>query len=122
MKYRQSEEVTKYIAQYDRFVQDRLTDIRRLIQSHFPDSIEDISYGMPCYRPAPGKRGIIYFAAAKEHIGLYAVIDPNPNEPIYTMLQNYKTGRGTLQFKNTEPLPVNAIDEILTYQAAKVGP
>ena len=120
MSYQESKDVTVYIAQFDHPVRDRLTQLRHLIQSRFPHSIEDISYGMPCYRPATGKRGVVYFAAAKKHIGLYAVVDAEPNEPIHPVLQKYKTGRGTLQFKNTAPFPIDSINEILLYQATKL--
>ena len=120
MSYQESQDVTSYIAQFEQPVQKRLAQLRQLIQRRFPHTIEAISYGMPCYRPAAGKRGIVYFAAAKAHVGLYAVVDAEPNESIYPVLQKYKTGRGTLQFKNTEPFPLEEIDEILLYQAKKI--
>lgn len=120
MSYKESPEVTKYIASFDASIQKRLTDLRHLIQSRFPNTIEDISYSMPTYRPAPGKRGIVHFAVAKNHIGLYAVIDATENDSLYTKLQRYQTGRGTLQFKHTEPLPLDIIDEILQYHAQKI--
>lgn len=119
MSYQQNALVDEYVEQFDGDIKKRLVWLRSAIQAAFTSTIEDMSYGMPTYRPAPGRRGIIHFAVAKDHIGLYAVIDPDPKDAIYEKLTLFKTGRGTLQFKNADPFPSNIILEILTYHAKK---
>jgi len=119
MSYQQSPLVDEYIAQFDEPIKERLTWMRRAIQASFPKTIEDMSYGMPAYRPAPERRGIVFFAATKGHIGLYAVFDPKSNAPMHHLMQKYRTSKATLQFKNDEPLPKHSIREILAYHATK---
>lgn len=118
MSYQQSKLVDEYIARYDADTQRRLQKLRTAIQATFPKTIEDISYGMPTYRPAPGKRGLVHFAASKGHIGIYGIFDPKSNSPIHDVMQPYRTGRGTLQFQHNEPLPMGTIRKILAYHAS----
>ena len=120
MSYQQSKLVDNYIAQFDKETKERLTWLRSVVQATFPKTIEDISYGMPTYRPAPGKRGIVHFAAAKDHIGLYAIFDPKNDAAMHDKMNPYRTGRGTLQFKNDTPLPRRTIRQILAHHASKV--
>lgn len=121
MSYQSSPLVDAYIAQFSDETKQRLTWLRSAIQATFPETIEDISYEMPTYRPAPGKRGVVHFAASKEHIGLYAIFDPKSNAHMHDIMKSYRTGRGTLQFKNSEPLPKHIIREILAHHASKIA-
>lgn len=120
MSYQSSPLVDAYIAQFGDETKERLTWVRSAIQATFPKTIEDISYEMPTYRPAPGKRGVVHFSASKSHIGIYAIFDPQSNAPMHDKMSPYRTGRGTLQFKNDEPLPKHTIREILAYHAGKI--
>lgn len=115
MSYQQSPLVDDYIGRFDTETQRRLQLLRHAIQATFPKTIEDISYGMPTYRPEPKKRGIVHFAVSKNHIGLYAIFDPKNNSTIHEKMRPYRTGRGTLQFKKDEPLPMTTIRQILAY-------
>jgi len=117
MSYQQSHLVDEYIAQYPEPIRERLSSIRSAIQATFPKSIEDISYGIPTYRPRPGKRGIVHFGAPKGHIGIYGVFEPKNDAYLHQKMLPYRTGRGTLQFKNDEPLPMGTIRKILSYHA-----
>lgn len=104
--------VDNYIAQFEPPMQERLSELRQLIQSVLPNTIEDISYGMPAYRPQPKKRPIVFFGMAKNHIGLYALsekLSPQLRERVAP----HVTGRGTLQFAHSAPLPLKLIEEIL---------
>lgn len=115
MPYQQSSLVTEYIARYDAETQRRLEKLRKAIQVTFPQTIEDISYGIPTYRPAPAKRGIVHFGAAKGHIAIYGIFDVRNNAALHEKMQKYRTGRGTLQFSNAAPLPMNDIRQILVF-------
>lgn len=121
MSYRQSQLVDEYIAQFDGKVEERLIWMRRAIQLIFPKTIEDISYGIPTYRPAPNKRGVLHFGASKDHIGLYGVFEPKNDAGIHKIMSSHRTGRGTLQFKHNEPLPKLTIRKVLIYHAGKVN-
>lgn len=117
MSYQHSPLVDEYIAQFSEPIRERLSSIRSIIQATFPKTIEDISYGMPTYRPAPKKRGIIHFAAQKNHIAIYAVFEPKNDALMHRLMLPHRSGQGTLQFKNDEPLPVEKIRKIVTYHA-----
>lgn len=121
MTYQQNPLVDEYITHFDPEIKERLTRLRSAIQAAFPHTIEDISYGMPTYRPAPGKRGLVYFAGAKGHIGLYAIFDPESSAPLHKKMQPYRTGKGTLQFSNEKPFPMDTIRQVLAYHAGKIG-
>lgn len=104
--------VDSYIAQFAPPMQERLSELRHLIQSVIPDAIEDISYGMPAYRAQPKKRPIVFFGVAKNHIGLYALSEKLSPE-LQVKVAPHVTGRGTLQFAHSEPLPPKLIKAIL---------
>lgn len=120
MSYQEDPLVDSYIEGFSEEIQHRLQKIRHAIQATFPHSIEAISYGMPTYRPAPKKRGLIHFAVSKNHIGLYGVFDPKNNSTIYEKMKPYRTGRGTLQFQHSEPLPMATIRQILAHHEGHV--
>lgn len=118
MSYQSSPLVDAYLKGYSGETKKRLVKLRASIQRLFPHTIEDISYGMPTYRPAPKKRGIVHFACFGDHIGLYAVFDPENNPILHDKLKPYRTGKGTLQFKHSDPFPVQLIDDALIHHAA----
>lgn len=120
MAYQQSKLVDEYIAQFSGTTKERLVLLRSAIQAAFPHTIEDISYGMPTYRLEPGKRGILHFAAAKDHIGLYAIVEAKKDHVSHSLITPYRTGKGTLQFKHDEPFPIGKIRRILAYHASRV--
>ena len=115
MSYHESPQVDAYVQGFSDETRHRLQQLRHAIQATFPKTIEDISYGIPSYRPEPKKRGLIHFAATKEHIGIYGVFDPKNNSTIHEKMKPYRTGRGTLQFRHDQPFPMTTIRQILAY-------
>ncbi len=118
MTYQQSKLVDEYIERFDGEVARRLELLRKAIQYQLPWTIEDISYGMPTYRPKPGKRGILHFAATPGHIGIYAIFDPKTNSTMHEKMKAYRTGKATLQFRNDKPFPMTTIRQIIAYHAS----
>lgn len=121
MTYQSSALVDEYIARFSGETKERLSLLRSAIQATFPHTVEDMSYGMPTYRPAPKKRGLVHFAAAKDHIGIYAIFDPKSDAPMHKKMQAYRTGKGTLQFSNSQKFPITTIRQILAHHATKVS-
>ena len=105
--------VDKYIAGFPDLVQQRLQLIRAIIKETAPDAIEDISYGMPAYKKF--KKPLVYFAAFKNHIGLYAL--PSGHKKFKEKLSAYKQGKGSVQFPSDQPLPTELIKEIVQFRA-----
>lgn len=120
MDNQHSELVDQYIAQYDAKTQKRLQTIRKAIFSAFPQSIEDISYDMPTYRSAPKKRGFVHFATFKDHIGIYGILDASSEPAVHHLMEQYRTGKGSLTFSHDNPLPMDHIRQFLAHQASKL--
>ena len=103
--------VDEYIATFPKEVKQLMEDMRRAIKTAAPDAEEMISYAMPAYK----QYGIlVYFAAYKNHIGLYAL--PTGHQAFKTELSVYKTGKGSVQFPLDKPLPLSLIKKIVKFR------
>ena len=102
--------IDEYISKQDEAVQQRLNAIRGTIRAAIPDAVEKISYQMPTYWKG---RNIIHFAAFKDHIGIY----PGGEAPVVfaDKLKDYKTSKGTIQFRHDQELPLDLIAEIAVW-------
>lgn len=96
--------VTEYIASCPKNVQGMLRQLRSAIRSVAPQAVEKISYGMPYYAY---KGRLVYFAAAKKHIGVYALFPDPKTSP----LRKYIAGKGTLRFPLDQKIPVSLIKQ-----------
>ena len=111
--------VDEYIKQFPLQTQERLQMLRKIIRRTFPTALEDISYKMPAYRLSEGKMPVIFFGAYHKHISLHAVLNPSDSD-LYKKIEPYNTGKGTIQFKNSEPLPVILIEQLLAHHYAQL--
>lgn len=109
------ENVDQYIANFPPDVQERLQQMRTLIQKTAPEAQESISYAMPGYK-LHGKP-LVYFAGYKKHIGFYAT--PAGHEAFKEELSVYKQGKGSVQFPLNEPLPFDLIQRIVLFRTGK---
>ena len=106
------ETVASYFAKFPETSQKRMQQIRTLILEKAPEAQESISYGMPAYKT--NGKPLIYFAAFKNHIGLYAT--PSGHTHFADALSQYKQGKGSVQFPNEQPLPLDLIAEIIAFR------
>ena len=106
------ETVASYFAKFPETSQKRMQQIRMLILEKAPEAQESISYGMPAYKT--NGKPLIYFAAFKNHIGLYAT--PSGHTHFADALSQYKQGKGSVQFPNEQPLPLDLIAEIIAFR------
>lgn len=104
--------VDEYIASFPAEVSGRLAHLRALVHEHAPGAAEGISYGMPAYK-LKGKP-LIYFAAFKNHIGLYAT--PSGHAAFADELSKYKQGKGSVQFPLNEPFPDDLVVRIVKFR------
>ncbi len=104
--------VDDYIATFPNEVQTYLKQIRKIIFGKKVNIIESISYGMPTYK-LNGKP-LVYFAAFKNHIGLYAT--PSGHVEFAKELSKYKSGKGSVQFPKNQPLPLDLIERIVEFR------
>ena len=106
--------VEEYICSQPKEVQTILNEIRHLIRTTVPKAKEQIAYQMPAYKL--NKKPLIYFAAYKSHIGLYAT--PSGHAEFAEELSEYKQGKGSVQFPLTKPIPYDLIQRIVKFRAA----
>jgi uncharacterized protein YdhG (YjbR/CyaY superfamily) len=94
-------------------VQAILKEIQRIVEETAPGAEAGFAYGMPAYK-LNGKP-LIYFAAYKNHIGLYAT--PNAHAHFSQELSAYKQGKGSVQFPLAQPMPFGLIRRIVAFNA-----
>lgn len=112
MKKVNSDMVSEYMNNFPANIQERLKQIRSIIQQVAPDAEESISYAMPAYK-LNGKP-LVYFAGYKNHIGLYAT--PSGHSRFAKELSSYKQGKGSVQFPADQPLPLSLIEKIVRFK------
>ena len=111
METKKPENIDEYIGAFPNDVQEILEKVRMTIQKAAPDAKEKISYSMPAF----DQNGIVvYFAAFKNHIGLYAL--PSGHEAFREELSQYKSGKGSVQFPFTKPIPYSLITKIVKFR------
>lgn len=111
METKKPSNIDEYIGAFPSHVQGILEKVRTTIQKAAPDAKEKISYAMPAFE----QNGIlVYFAAFKNHIGLYAL--PSGHEAFKQELSKYKSGKGSVQFPLNEPMPFDLITRIVKFR------
>lgn len=111
METKKPENIDQYIGAFPNDVQKILEKVRMTIQKAAPDAKEKISYSIPAFE----QNGIVvYFAAFKNHIGLYAL--PSGDVAFAEKLSKYKSGKGSVQFPLKEAMPYDLITEIVKFR------
>lgn len=108
--------IDEYIGRCSIEVQVMLEKIRKTIRKAAPKAEESISYHIPAYK-LNGKP-LIYFAAYKNHIGLYPA--PRNNEQFKEELAAYEGGKGTIQLPLEKPIPLNLISRIVEFRRQEI--
>jgi uncharacterized protein YdhG (YjbR/CyaY superfamily) len=110
--------IDEYIAGYPNDVQKRLQTMRQTIRAAAPDAEEGISYGVPVFK-LKGKT-LVNFGAAKNHIGFYPT--PGAIEAFQQQVEQIAAlgGKGSIQFANDNPLPLDLVTEIVKYRVEQM--
>lgn len=99
----------------------RLLAIRAEWERRIPGTSRVISYRMPALREAgPKGRVIGFFAAFKQHIGIYPPVKGPPE--LVAELKPYAGPKGNLAFPLSEPLPLDLIGRVGEALAAQLQP
>jgi uncharacterized protein YdhG (YjbR/CyaY superfamily) len=109
--------IDEYIAAYPQDVQKRLQAMRKTIRDAAPNAEEGISYGVPVFKL--NNKTLVNFGAAKNHIGFYPT--PGAIEAFKEPLSAYNGAKGSVQFANDKPLPLDLVTEIVKYRVEQVG-
>ncbi|GAB4580993.1 MAG: iron chaperone [Anaerolineales bacterium] len=107
--------IDEYIASFPEATQQKLAELRATIVATAPGIEEKISYDMPTFM-FHGR--LIYFAAWKKHIALYAV-KPTALETYKEEVAPYKGEKGSLAFPLHQPLPLDLIRKLVEIGVAE---
>lgn len=108
-----AKDIDSYIADIeDSHVRKLLHQMRSIVNKAAPKAEECISYGMPAVRQ---NRVLVYFAAAKKHIGFYPT--GTGIEAFKDQLADYQWSKGAIQFPFDKPLPAGLITKIVKFKA-----
>jgi uncharacterized protein YdhG (YjbR/CyaY superfamily) len=99
--------VDAYIASSPPAVQPILQQIRATVRKAAPSAEERISYRMPAFFLGGV---LVYFAAFKNHIGLYP---PVREKSLKSVVAPYAGPKGNLRFPLSEPIPYGLIRKIV---------
>jgi len=100
--------IDEYIATFSPEVQAILEKIRLTIKNAAPRAQETISYKIPAFK----MNGIfVYFAAFKNHIGLYPPV--RGDAKLLKAISIYAGKKGNLQFPLDRPIPYGLIEKIV---------
>ena len=113
---KQLKTVDEYLAAFPTEVQDVLEKIRSTIRESAPKADEAISYGIPAF--ILNGRGLVYFAAWKNHIGFYPT--PSGIEAFKKELAPFKLEKGSVQFPLNKPIPYDLVKKIVRYRVTEI--
>jgi uncharacterized protein YdhG (YjbR/CyaY superfamily) len=109
--------IDEYLANVDAPKKAALEHIRKLVHQVVPEAEESISYGMPAFK-YKGKP-LIYFAAFADHLSIFPT--STPIAELKDKLEEFKTGKGTIQFTLEKPVPDALIKELLAVRVADIS-
>jgi uncharacterized protein YdhG (YjbR/CyaY superfamily) len=91
--------------------------MRTTINEATPGTTEAIAYGMPAKRDVDG-RFVVSYAAYKRHFSVFAASE-GVERQLAGEIEPYLTGKGTIRFKASEPLPLDLIGRIAHIRLAE---
>lgn len=111
--------VDEYIASQPPETQRVLNRVRGTIRKALPDAEEMITYRIPTFKLHG--RAVVFFAGWKDHYSLYPV-----NAPVLEAFKEdfapYEvSGKGTVRFRLSEPVPVDLIERIAKFRASEIA-
>jgi uncharacterized protein YdhG (YjbR/CyaY superfamily) len=103
--------IDEYIASFSPEVQAVLEKVRLTIRNAAPGAEETISYKIPAFRL---NRILVYFAAFKNHIGLYPPVRGDAR--LVKAASAFAGVKGNLQFPLDQPIPYGLIERIVKHR------
>jgi len=107
--------IAEYIDAAPIEAQDKLREIHSILKNVAPDATEALKWGSPVFEE---KRILFSFSAFKSHLNFMPT--HSAMEPFKQELEEYKTGKDTIQFPYNKPLPDKLIRKIAAYRMKEV--
>ena len=111
--------VDGYIASQPKDARAALKRVRSAVRKALPGAQEVISYQMPAYKL--NGRIALYFAAWKEHYSVYPVNDELVAAFARQLARYDRSGKGTIRFPLSEPVPVGLIERLARFRAKQLA-
>ncbi|PKA02040.1 hypothetical protein CH369_02380 [Leptospira levettii] len=111
MKSNKPENIDEYIHSFPKDIQILLNHVREIIREEAPNAKEAIKYAIPTFIQ---NGNLVHFAAYKNHIGFYAL--PSGNIKFQKEISKFKSGKGSIQFPISEPMPDELIRKIVRFR------
>ncbi len=108
--------VDEYILMQQTDIQPLLRKMRQTVLKAVPTATEEMAYGMPAYKHL-GKP-LFYFAAAKNHIGIYAT--PSAQAAYAEELKGFKSGKGSVQLPFDKKIPWGLLKKMVAFKKAEI--
>lgn len=99
---------------------ERLLLIQAEVERALPGLQRCISYRMPAFRWAQGRRPFFYFAAFKKHVGIYPPL--HADAALVAETAPYRGPKGNLSFAHDQALPLDLIVRVAQALARQYGP
>lgn len=106
-----AENIDEYIAAFPAKIRTRLEAMRRTIRKHAPEATEKISYRIPTFYL---NGNLVHFAGYEHHVGFYP--GAAGIAKFRDVLNEYESGKGSVQFPHDEPLPLALVAEIVDFR------
>ena len=85
-------------------------EVRRVVHELIENVTETIAYDLPTFRRRD--KALLHLGVWSKHLALYPVPTDVP-EQLTRRIDIYRTGKGTLQFRYSDPLPLDLIADII---------
>jgi len=107
--------VTEYIDAAPKEAKVKLLELRDILKEIAPDATESLKWGSPVFEE---KRILFAYSAFKSHLNFMPT--HSALEPFKKDLADYKTGKDTIQFSYSKPLPKSLIKKIAAFRVKEV--
>ncbi|MCB0734036.1 MAG: DUF1801 domain-containing protein [Flavobacteriales bacterium] len=104
-------ELTDYYAKFPQAVQERMQLLHDTISSVVPEATTTIKYGIPTF---VFHGNLVHYGGFKHHIGFYP--GRAGVQLVEEHLTDYKQGKGSVQFPNDQPLPLDIVRDIVAFR------
>jgi uncharacterized protein YdhG (YjbR/CyaY superfamily) len=110
-------DVQEFLAAVPEEAQATLEGLRKTIRATVPNATEAISYGVPTFKYQG--RPLVSYGATKSHCAFY-VMSPEVMRAHAAELQRYDTGKGTIRFPASKPLPAALVRKLVKARIAEI--
>jgi uncharacterized protein YdhG (YjbR/CyaY superfamily) len=109
--------IDEYMAEFPPATRAVLREVRGIIAKAAPGATETISYAIPTFDL--GGKHLIHFAGYAGHVGVYP--GASGIAAFRDELTAYKSGKGSVRFPLSEPMPADLIRRMVEFRIAEVG-